>query len=62
MNDIILNVPSAVGIFGAAPDGNKKYVLNPTVVIPELMILSECLSPSVPPLTSTVVIPLTVIL
>jgi hypothetical protein len=36
VNDIKLIVPSAVGIIGAAPDGNKKYVLNPTVVIPEL--------------------------
>ena len=38
MNDIILNDPSAVGRLGVPPDGNKKYVLNPTVVIPELII------------------------
>ena len=36
VNDIRLIVPSAVGIIGAAPDGNRKYVLNQTVVIPEL--------------------------
>ena len=46
-----------VGIFGNPPDGNKKYVLNPTVVIPELTILIVWLFPSEPPLTSTVVIP-----
>ena len=36
VNDIKLIAPSDVGIIGAEPDGNKKYVLNPTVVIPEL--------------------------
>jgi hypothetical protein len=34
-------VPSVVGMIGDDPDGNRKYVLNPTVVIPELIILSE---------------------
>ena len=38
MKDIILIVPSVVGIIGDDPDGNRKYVLNPTVVIPELII------------------------
>ena len=40
VNDNRLIVPSAVGILGVEPDGNKKYVLNPTVAIPELMILT----------------------
>ena len=38
VNDIILIAPSAVGSPGVPPDGNKKYVLKPTVDIPELMI------------------------
>ena len=38
VNVIILIAPLAVGNTGAAPDGNKKYVLKPTVDIPELMI------------------------
>ena len=40
VNDIKLFVPLAVGKLGVDPDGNKKYVLNPTVAIPELVILT----------------------
>jgi len=40
VNEIKLIAPSAVGSEGVDPDGNKKYVLNPTVVIPELIILT----------------------
>ena len=60
MNEIRLIAPSAVGILGSAPDGNKKNVLNPTVEIPELMILTVCESPSVPPEHVIVVMPETV--
>jgi hypothetical protein len=40
VNEIKLIAPLAVGKLGVDPDGNKKNVLNPTVVIPELMILT----------------------
>jgi hypothetical protein len=40
VNEIKLIDSSAVGKLGTDPDGNKKYVLNPTVAIPELMILT----------------------
>ena len=40
LNDIKLIAPSDVGKFGVPPDGNRKYVLNPTVVIPEFSIRS----------------------
>jgi hypothetical protein len=40
VNEIKLIAPLAVGSEGAEPDGNKKNVLNPTVVIPELIILT----------------------
>ena len=63
MKDIKLIAPSAVGSVGAAPDGNKKYVLNPTVAIPEFIIRIVCDSPSVPsPLDVIVVKPVAVIL
>ena len=63
MKEIKLTAPSAVGIDGAAPDGNKKYVLNPTVAIPEFTIRIVCDSPSVPdPLDVIVVKPVAVIL
>ena len=35
VNEIKLIDPLAVGKTGVPPDGNKKYVLNPTVAIPE---------------------------
>jgi hypothetical protein len=46
-------------IDGAAPDGNKKYVLNPTVAIPDdgWVNTIECESPIVPPVQVIVVIP-----
>ena len=47
---------------GVAPDGNKKYVLNPTVAVPELIILTVCDSPSVPPEQEIVTVPVQVIL
>ena len=40
MNEIKLIAPLAVGKLGVEPDGNKKNVLNPIVVIPELIILT----------------------
>jgi hypothetical protein len=40
VNEIKLIAPSAVGNDGVEPDGNKKNVLNPTVVIPEFIILT----------------------
>jgi hypothetical protein len=40
VKEIRLTVPSAVGIDGLDPDGHKKKVLNPTVVMPELIILT----------------------
>ena len=49
VNEIRLISPLPVGNDGVAPDGNKKYVLNPTVAVPELTILTVCDSPSVPP-------------
>ena len=49
MNEIKLIAPFAVGRFGTPPDGNKKYVLNPTVAIPELTIHKVCADASVPP-------------
>ena len=62
MNEIRLMSPVPVGNTGVEPDGNKKYVLNPTVAIPELTILTVCDSPSVPPEVVTVTIPVLVIL
>ena len=55
-------MPLVTGIFGAPPDGNKKYVLNPTVVIPEFTILTVCESPSVPPVHEIVTVPVAVTL
>ena len=57
MNEIKLISPLPVGSDGVLPDGNKKNVLNPTVDIPELTILTVCDSPSVPPSQVTVTIP-----
>ena len=62
MNDIKLTAPFAVGRFGTPPDGNKKYVLNPTVDIPELTILKVCADASAPPVQVIVYVPLFVIL
>ena len=44
---------------GIDPDGNKKYVLNPTVVIPDdgWVRTIECESPGEPPVQVIVVIP-----
>ncbi len=39
VNEIRLSAPSVVGKLGVDPDGHKKYVLNPTVETPELVIL-----------------------
>ena len=57
-----LIAPDAVGKDGEFPDGNKKYVLNPTVEIPELIILTVWDSPSVPPVQVIVQIPVAVTL
>ena len=54
--------PLAVGRTGVPPDGNKKYVLNPTVAIPELTTLKVCEPASVPPVTSIVTMPVAVTL
>ena len=62
VNEIRLIAPSAVGNDGVFPDGNKKYVLNPTVELPELIILTVCDSPSVPPVQEIVTVPVVVIL
>ena len=62
MNEIKLIAPLAVGRFGVPPDGNKKYVLNPTVVIPVLTILKVCADASLPPVQVIVYVPLFVIL
>ena len=62
MNEIKLIAPVPVGSEGAEPDGNKKYVLKPTVEIPELIILTVCDSPSAPPEQVTVTIPVAVTL
>ena len=62
MNEIRLIDPDAVGNDGTDPDGNKKKVLNPTVEIPELTILTVCESPSVPPVQEIVTVPVQVIL
>ena len=62
MKEIKLIAPLAVGRLGVPPEGNKKYVLNPTVVIPELTILKVCESASVPPVTSIVTVPVAVTL
>ena len=40
VKDIKLNAPSAVGILGEAPEGNKNAVVKPMVVIPEFVILT----------------------
>ena len=53
--------PVPVGIIGVAPDGNKKYVLNPTVALAELITLTVCDSPSVPPEQEIVTVPVQVI-
>ena len=42
MNEIKLIEPLVVGKVGVPPDGNKKYVLNPTVAVPELTIRRVC--------------------
>tara|TARA_B100001175_G_C19214156_1_gene497349 strand:- start:6 stop:131 length:126 start_codon:yes stop_codon:yes gene_type:complete len=39
VNDIKLIVPDAVGMDGADPEGNRKYVLKPTVDTPEFISL-----------------------
>jgi hypothetical protein len=39
VNEIKLIAPLAVGKVGTPPPGNRKYVLKPTVAIPELTIL-----------------------
>ena len=62
MNEIKLIAPFVVGKFGVPPDGNKKYVLNPTVAIPELTILKVCADASAPPVQVIVYVPLFVIL
>jgi len=63
VNEIRLIAPSAVGSEGTEPDGNRKYVENPTVVVPLLTILRVCDSPSkVPPVTSIVTVPVQVTL
>ena len=62
MNEIKLIAPFAVGKLGVPPDGNKKYVLNPTVAIPELTILKVCADASAPPVQVIVYVPLFVIL
>ena len=56
MKDIKLIAPSAVGNDGTDPDGNKKYVLNPTVAIPEFTIRIVCSSPSVPDQLDVIVV------
>jgi hypothetical protein len=40
VNETKLIAPVEVGNAGDDPDGNKKNVLNPTVAIPELTILT----------------------
>ena len=62
VNEIRLIAPDAVGNDGAFPDGNKKNVLNPTVAVPELIILTVCDSPSVQPEQEIVTVPVQVIL
>ena len=57
VNVIILFDPLATGNPGAAPEGNKKWVAKPTVAIPVFSILTVWLSPSVPPVTSIVTLP-----
>ena len=42
-------------MLGEDPDGHKKYVLNPTVVTPELVILKVPEFPSVPVLVLVMV-------
>ena len=41
MNEIKLIAPPVDGNDGVAPDGNLKYVLNPTFAVPEFSILRE---------------------
>jgi len=62
VNEIRLIDPDPVGNTGADPDGNKKYVLNPTVAVPELIILTVWDSPSIPPVEEIVTVPVQVIL
>ena len=62
VNVIILIAPLAVGNTGAAPDGNRKYVLKPTVDIPELITRTVLESPSDHPVQEIVVVPVVVIL
>ena len=62
VNEIKLIAPLVVGKLGVPPEGNMKYVLNPTVAIPELTILKVCESASEPPVTSIVTVPVAVTL
>ena len=62
VNEIKLIAPLAVGKVGTPPPGNRKYVLKPTVAIPELTILKVWADASVPPVQVIVYVPLFVIL